>query len=247
VPPPPPSVHQRAHALLPTARGALRARHPERCAGPQAGGVSPPGGAAHRGTGRGPWREPQWGVVGLAAPGVLVLGPVGDQQPQARGGPARDQALEQGLRLGLDPGQACKDPQQRLPLALPQPQALERRPGALAALRWSEGAPRTAFRQPLQERQPHREGGLQDLVERQPLADHLGAHRAGIVRRVEVPGALAQVEHRAIRPGLAVGPRRPLSPPPALRGMDLHARLGQPRFPPTGLPPQRHPLAGPSC
>ena len=44
--------------------------------------------------------EPELAVVGLAAPAVLVFGPVVDQEQQARRRQALDQAVEQRLRLG---------------------------------------------------------------------------------------------------------------------------------------------------
>ena len=68
--------------------------------------------------------EPQLAVVRLAAPGVLVLGPVVDhEQEQARRRQALDQAVEQRLRLAVDPVQVLEDHQERLLPALPQQQA----------------------------------------------------------------------------------------------------------------------------
>ena len=85
--------------------------------------------------------EPELGVVGLAAPAVLVLGAVVDQQQQPGGGQALDQAVEQRLGLGIDPVQVLEDEEQRLHLAFAQQQALEGLQGALAALRGIEGLP----------------------------------------------------------------------------------------------------------
>ena len=59
-------------------------------------------------------------VVGLAAPGVLVLRSVVHEEQQAGGRQALDQAVEQRLGLGVDPVQVLEDQQERLDLALPQ-------------------------------------------------------------------------------------------------------------------------------
>src|SRR5262249_46044923 len=67
---------------------------------------------------RGQWVEPYLGVKGLTAPAVLILRAVVDQEEDAGGGQALDQAVEERLRLGIDPVQVFEDQQQRLHLAL---------------------------------------------------------------------------------------------------------------------------------
>ena len=79
--------------------------------------------------------QPQLRVIGLAAPAVLVLRAIVDQQQEAGGRQALDQAIEQGLRLRINPVQILEDQQQRLLLALAQEHALEGVERALAALR----------------------------------------------------------------------------------------------------------------
>jgi hypothetical protein len=74
-------------------------------------------------------------VVGLAAPAVLVLRPVVDQQQEPGGGEALDQALQEGLGLGVDPVEVLEHNQERLHLALAEQEALESVHGALATLR----------------------------------------------------------------------------------------------------------------
>ena len=86
--------------------------------------------------------EPQLRVVGLAAPAVLVLRAVVDQQQEPGRRQALDQAVEQGLRLGVDPVQVLEHQQQRLHLAFAQQHALERVERALAALGGIEGTER---------------------------------------------------------------------------------------------------------
>ena len=72
----------------------------------------------------GEWVEPHLCIVRLTAPAVLVLRAVVDQQQHAHRGQALDQAIQQGLGLGIDPVQIFKDEQQRL-LRLAQQQMLE--------------------------------------------------------------------------------------------------------------------------
>ena len=85
--------------------------------------------------------DPELAVVGLAAPGVLVLGTVVDEEQEARRGQALDEAVEQGLSLAVDPVQILEDHYQRLDLALAQEQALDRVERLLASLERIEGLP----------------------------------------------------------------------------------------------------------
>ena len=85
--------------------------------------------------------DPELGVVGLAAPGVAVLRPVVDEEQEARGGQALDEAVEQGLGLAVDPVQVLEDHHQRLDLALAQQQALDRVERLLAPLERIEAVP----------------------------------------------------------------------------------------------------------
>ena len=102
------------------------------------------------------WRqgiEPQLRVVGLAAPAVLILGPIVDQQQETGRRQALDEAVEQRLRLGVDPVQVLKDQQQGLRLALAQQHPLERFQRALTSLRRVELEEGAVRRQGIQERQ----------------------------------------------------------------------------------------------
>ena len=73
-----------------------------------------------------------WRVVRLAAPAVLVLGPVVDEEQQPGGRQALHQAVEQRLGLGVDPVEILEDQQQRLDLALAEQQALDARRASAA-------------------------------------------------------------------------------------------------------------------
>ena len=141
-----PGFHQGADALLQKEGIAAGAGDQEGCERRQTGVVPQEGLQKFLGTRGGERVEAQLRVVGLAAPAVLVLGAVIDQEQEPRRRQALDQAIEQRLRLGIDPVQILKDQQQRLHLAFPDQQALERVQGAPAALRrverqegWSSG------------------------------------------------------------------------------------------------------------
>ena len=101
---------------------------------------------------------------------MLVLGAVVDQEQEPSGRQALDQAVEQGLGLGIDPVQVLEDQQQGLHLALAQQQALEGVEGALAALRGIEGLPLGIVHRHVQERQEGRQGRLEGRLQRQELA-----------------------------------------------------------------------------
>src|SRR5687768_1349458 len=87
-------------------------------------------------TRRGQWVEPELTIVGLAPPHVLVLGAIIYQEEQPGGGEALDQAVEQDLRLRIDPMQIFKNQEQRLDLGFPEQHPLERGEGLLATLEW---------------------------------------------------------------------------------------------------------------
>ena len=117
-------LHEGPHALLQEEGVALGPldQHPlERLEGPvlaQQGGEQGLGALGRQRV------DPQLEVVGLAAPGVLVLGPVVDEEQDAGGRQALDEAVEQRLGLGVDPVEILEEEEQRLDLALPEQQPL---------------------------------------------------------------------------------------------------------------------------
>ena len=133
-------LHQRAHTLFQEEGIALRAREQERRERRQAGVVSEQRLQDFLGAGRRQRVQAQVRVVRLTAPAVLVLRPIVDQEQEPGGRQALDQAVEQGLRLGVDPVQILEDQEQWLLLALAQEHALEGLERALAPLRRIERA-----------------------------------------------------------------------------------------------------------
>ena len=217
------------------------------------------------GAGGGQRVEPQLRVVGLAAPAVLVLRAVVDQEQQAGRGQALDQAVEQGLRLGVDPVQVFEDQQQRLHLAFAQQHALEGRRACAGAAAVDRAAKRAVVRQGLQQRQQRRDGVLEGLVQRQHLPGDLGPDGAGVVAVLDVAVALEQVDDGEVGRGFAIGhrgalqhrqpcvwwcdgrthrpgatcppPPRPPAPPPGRARLRLRQRLVQ--WLQLGLPPDK--------
>ena len=82
--------------------------------------------------------ESQLTVIGLTGPAMTVLGPVVDQEEDPGRGQTLDQAVEQGLRLGIDPVQVLEDQKERLRVALAEQEALDGLQCALPALRGIE-------------------------------------------------------------------------------------------------------------
>ena len=89
---------------------------------------------------------------------MLVLGAIVDQEQHAGCGEALNQAVQEGLGLGIDPVQVLEDQEQGLNLTLPEEQALDGLQGALAALWRIEGLPRLILDRHVQERQEGWEG-----------------------------------------------------------------------------------------
>src|SRR5207245_1410636 len=99
----------------------------------------------------GRWRQgvdPELAVGGLSAPAVLVLGPVVDEEQQARRREALHEAVEEGLGLRVDPVEVLEDGRHGLHLALPKKQPLDAVEGALPPPRGVErptpGSPTSA-------------------------------------------------------------------------------------------------------
>ena len=80
-------------------------------------------------------------VVALPAPAVPVVRPVRDDKEHAGRREALDHAVEERLGFGIDPVKVFDNQQERLCLALPQDEALDRVEGTLAALGGIEKVP----------------------------------------------------------------------------------------------------------
>src|SRR5262249_36258561 len=150
------SLDQRAHALFQEKGIAGRVRNQQRCEWYQAGVIAQECLQDCGSTCWGQRVKPQLRVISLAAPAVLILRTVVDQEQELGRGQTLDQAVEQGLRLGINPVQILEDQEQRLYLAFTQQHAFERRERTLAALGRIELAEWAVVGQRVEERQERR-------------------------------------------------------------------------------------------
>ena len=162
--------------------------------------------------------DPELAVVGLAAPGVPVLGAVIDEEHEARRAQAVDEAIEQGLGLAVDPVQILEDHHQRLDLALAQQQALDRVERLLAPLARIEGLPGRLVHRHVEERQERGHGGPERRGERQDLPGDLLPDLPRLVAALDLEVAAEQLDHGKVGSGLAVRDRGRLQDEPAAGG-----------------------------
>src|SRR4029453_3234533 len=158
-------------------------------------------------------------VVGLAAPGVPVLGTVVDEEQEARRGQALDEAIEQGLRLAVDPVQVLEDHHPSRDFALAQQQALDRVERLLAPLERIEGLPGRLDHGRVQERQEGGHDGCERGGERQNLSRDLFPDLPRVVAALDLEVVAEQLDHGKVGGGLAVGDRGGLHDEPAMDAM----------------------------
>ncbi len=176
---------------------------------------------------------------------MLVLGPVGDQDQQARALKAVHQVVEQRLGLLVDALEILHHEDHRLAPALGQQHVAHRVLDAPAALRRIERTPRLVLGLEIGEREQGRERRGERAIERQDLAGDLLADDPLLVEPVDLAVAAQGVHHRHPGRRLPVGDRpafqqdRPVHPRP-LDELADDARLAD-----AGLAHQRHqaPLA----
>ena len=173
---------------------------------------------------------------------MLVLRPIVHQQQQAGRGQALDEAIEEGLCLGINPVQILEHQQQGLHLTFAQQHPLEPIERALAAMHRVQVHKGAVVRQGIQEPQQRREGVLERLVEGEHLSRDPGPDGAGVIAVVHMAVALQQVHDGEVGRRLAVGHRGALQHPPALGAVGV-SRLYTRRDLPTPLPHQGDHLA----
>ena len=117
-----------------------------------------------------------WRVGRLAAPGVLILGTIVDQEAEPGRREALDEAVEERLRLGVDPVEVLDHEEQGLDLRLAEPEPLDRVEGALAPLGWIEGLPGAVVHGHVEQGEERGEARPQRRVEREKPARHLLAN-----------------------------------------------------------------------
>jgi hypothetical protein len=145
---------------------------------------------------------------------MRVLRAVVHQQQHRRRRQAFHQQVEQRLRFRIDPVQVLEHEQERLDLALPQQQPLQRVEGEPAPLRGVEPHPLRLVLAHVQERKEHRQGRLQRAVQRHELARHFFPDAPHVVARLDLEIAPQQLDDREVRRGLPVRHRRPFQHQP---------------------------------
>src|SRR5262249_3436701 len=113
--------------------------------------------------------QPKPSVVALADPPVLVLGTVVDQEKYPRRREALHEAVENRLRLRVDPVKILEHEEQRLSLALTNQEPLDGIDGALTALRRIESAPQAVVNRHIKQREERGRGRREGLIERAEL------------------------------------------------------------------------------
>ena len=236
--------HQAPHALLQEQGiplGALDQETPERLElrlGPEEGPEQLLGALG------GKRIEPELGVVAPAPPAVAVLRPVIDQEQEPGRRQALDQAVQDGLGLGVYPVQVLEDHQERLHLALAEQEALDAVQDALAALgRVERLPPRVSSRGHVQEHEQGGQGRLQSPVQGEELARHLLADPAPVVAGLDLEVRLQQVAHRQVGRGLAVGDRAGFQDEPAVGPVGMGQLPEEAGLTDAGLADDGHDLA----
>ncbi len=187
--------------------------------------------------------EPQLAVVGLAPPAMLVLGPVVDEQEDPGRGQTLDQAVEQRLRLGIDPVQVLEDEEERLPLALPEQEVLDGLEGALPALGGIERLPVGVLDGDIEEREQGGQDRLEGAIEREELAGHLLADLAGGLAIVHLEVGLEEVDDRQVAGRLAVGHGARFQDEPVLGAVGVGELVDEAGLPHAGFPHEGDELA----
>src|SRR5215813_2432639 len=129
---------------------------------------------------------------------MAVLGSVVDQEEQTGRGQAVDEAVEQGLGLGVDPVQVLEHHDERLDLALAQEQALDGIERLLPSLQWVEPVPGWLLHGDVEQRQQGRYAGRERRSERKHLPRDLLANLARFVAALDLEVAAKQRDDRQI-------------------------------------------------
>ena len=134
----------------------------------------------------------------LAAPAVLILGPVRDEEQQARAGQALDQAVQQRLGLGVDPVQVLEDQEQRLHAGSPAAAAVSRRRACAGGAGAGQASATRVLHGHIEQREQRGERRLEDAVQGAAAcpSPSRGSPRSSS-RSCDREVALEQVDHRA--------------------------------------------------
>jgi hypothetical protein len=129
---------------------------------------------------------------------VLVLRPIVHEEQQPRSGEALDQPVQKRLRLRVDPVKILEHDEDGLHAALAQQQVADRLQRVLTAKGRLDGGPRGVVDGDMQQLEERGKSGLETLVQREELSNHLLAalSRAVVVSELEV--GLQELDNRCI-------------------------------------------------
>ena len=181
--------------------------------------------------------------MGAAAPAVPVFGAVVDQQQDATGRHALDQAVEQGLGLAVDPVQVLEDQGERLALAFAHEQRLEAVQRPSSPLGRVERLPGGVLDRQLEQGQQRRQDRLQRLVQHQDLAQNLLGVASPVVAGCHVEVGLEQIDDRGPGAGAPRGHRGALQGQPRAHPGAVGQLVEQPRLAHTRIADQGDDLA----
>ena len=236
-------LHEGPHALLEEERVAVRALDEEPLHRAQLRAL-PEHRAQHLGRALRPQRlEAELGVVGLVAPGVLVLRAVVEEDEDRRRGQARDEAVDDGLALRVHPVEILEGEDDRPRLALAQEDRLDRVGRRGPALGLREPVPGRVAGGHVEQGQQRGEDRPQGLVQREQPARHLLPHLAGVVARLDAEVGPREIDHRRVGRPLAVGDRGGLDDEGALEAVGMDELPEQAGLADPGLADHRDHLA----
>ena len=178
---------------------------------------------------------------------MLVLGAIVDEQQHARCWQTLDEAVEQRLRLAVDPVQVLEEQRDRLQPALAQHEPLDGVEDALPTLGGAQRIPLAIARRRPEQREQGRQRVAQRLVQREQLAGDLLANDARLVALLDLEIHPQQVDHRQVRRRLAVGDGRRLEDQPAVGEVRAAELPVQPRLADAGLADHGDELPGASA
>ena len=228
-------LDQRSHALLEEERVALGAFHEQALERLQRRVATQKARQQRLGALGRQRIEAELAVVGPRAPRMRVFRAVVDEEQDPRGGKALHEAVEQRLRLRVDPVKVLEDQQHGLGAALPEQHALDRVERALASLARIEPLPLRVLHRHVEQPEKRGQRGLESPIERQDLAGELLVHLAPSVPVVDPEVALEEIDHRQVGGGLAVGHRARLQHEPAVRPVGVGQFPEQARLADAGL------------
>jgi hypothetical protein len=165
--------------------------------------------------------------------------------PSVRCGETLDHAVEERLRLAVDPMEVFEDDEDRLILGLPQEEPFERVQCALPALGRIEHPPGRVLDRHLQEGEKGRQRRLQPSVQRQDLPRHLLPHLPRVVPVLDLEIALEKVDDRQVGGRLPVGAGPRLHDEPPVGPVGVRHLPDQSRLPDARLPDEGGHLTGP--